>query len=378
MDVPITFRKVETLFHFTDIMDFDRKKLNRIDSELERSQSWLQQVEAQMQGLNAPATAPPSHPSPRKSVLFYRDYGGLTGGHLKVWDYFNHILHSEGYQPQIYFSPQSAIDTNNPWFHTPKDLILSEPLSQPYIIFMEGFDWLLLDETQRQNSPVPIINLIQHVRHAYPDNPRYPFLRHKAIRICVSPEVGTYLTESRQVNGPVFVIPNGLDQNGFPEAAPDSERDVEILIAASKEPQLGEQLRQRLQAMGYGVQLLQSQLPRSDYLKYLNRAKITVFLPNRQEGEGFYLPALEGMALGTLTICPDCIGNRSFCLPGYNCLRPEYTVEGILDAVFEALKFPPVRSRLMRTAASQTAAEHSLNKERTAFLEILNNIHTLW
>jgi len=52
-----------------------------------------------------------------------------------------------------------------------------------------------------------------------------------------------------------------------------------------------------------------------------------VFLPNQKEGEGFYLPALEGMAVGTLVIFPDCIGNRSFCLSGYNCFRPDYTTE---------------------------------------------------
>jgi glycosyltransferase involved in cell wall biosynthesis len=54
-------------------------------------------------------------------------------------------------------------------------------------------------------------------------------------------------------------------------------------------------------------------------LNWINQAKITVFLPYR-DIEGFYMPALEGMALGTLVVCPDCIGNRSFCLPGYNSL----------------------------------------------------------
>ena len=48
------------------------------------------------------------------------------------------------------------------------------------------------------------------------------------------------------------------------------------------------------------------------------RARVTLYLPNRLEG--FYIPALEGMALGTLVVCPDSVGNRSYCRDGENCL----------------------------------------------------------
>jgi glycosyltransferase involved in cell wall biosynthesis len=98
-------------------------------------------------------------------------------------------------------------------------------------------------------------------------------------------------------------------------------------IAALKEPEVGQELKQKLETIGQKVELLTTQLSRKDYLEQLNRATITVFLPNQKEGEGFYLPALEGMAVGTLVIFPDCIGNRSFCLSGYNCFRPDYTTE---------------------------------------------------
>ena len=42
-----------------------------------------------------------------------------------------------------------------------------------------------------------------------PKNPLYTFLKHRAIRICVSQEVGQMLWASGQVEGPLFVIPNG-------------------------------------------------------------------------------------------------------------------------------------------------------------------------
>jgi glycosyltransferase involved in cell wall biosynthesis len=103
---------------------------------------------------------------------------------------------------------------------------------------------------------------------------------------------------------------------------------------------------------------------------------VTAFVPNPTEG--FYLPALEGMAVGTLVVCPDCVGNRSFCLPGRNCFRPEHTVESISDAVRTALRLTPSQAREMLDNAKLTAAEHDLLRERQAFLRILASVDELW
>jgi hypothetical protein len=43
-----------------------------------------------------------------KRVYFHRDYHDFQGGHLKVWDYFNHVDAAEGYRAEIYFTPQSV------------------------------------------------------------------------------------------------------------------------------------------------------------------------------------------------------------------------------------------------------------------------------
>lgn len=356
-------------------------ELPEIKNKLERSQSWLQQIQTEMASWEPLTTLPPSSPlaePSRQSMLFYRDYGGFTGGHLKVWDYFNHVKFSQSYAPFIYFTPQSSWEQNNPWLNSDKTFLLSDPLVNPDLIFMEGLDWHFLDEHYKNNSQIPIINLIQHVRHAYPDNSRYSFLKDKAIRICVSPEIKTYLEETHQVNGELFVIPCGLDLSELPQPLDWEQKDCDILICALKEPILGQQLKKELETTENKVELLTAQLSRAEYLQKLNSAKMTVFLPNQQEGEGFYLPALEGMALGTLVICPDCIGNRSFCLSWYNCIRPEYRVESLLNAIQQALQYPRSKIGEILTQAKQTANEHSLLKERQAFLEILDNIREIW
>lgn len=361
-------------------MSFSDSQLKKIQDQLERSQSWLEEIQSEIEssqstlGISTPALTKP----PQLSILFYRDYGGFTGGHLKVWDYFNHVTFAPRYSPSIYFTPQSSWDRNNPWLNLDKKFILSQPLPNPDLIFMEGLDWQLLNQKYKHNSFIPIINLIQHVRHGYPDNPRYPFLKYKAIRICVSPEIKQYLETHAQVNGELLVIPCGLELQQIPVSKNWDQKDYDVLIAALKEPELGQELKQKLEITGQKVELLTHQLSRSDYLEQLNRARITVFLPNQKEGEGFYLPALEGMAVGTLVICPDCIGNRSFCISGYNCWRPDYRVESILNAIQQALQCSQTQVKEILAHGKQTANEHNLLKERQAFLEILDNIYAIW
>ncbi|VXD18737.1 conserved hypothetical protein [Planktothrix serta PCC 8927] len=363
-------------------MPLSSSQLQKIRDQLERSQSWLQEIQSEIESCQSQSTLPFSSPAltkpSRQSILFYRDYGGFTGGHLKVWDYFNHVTFSQNYSPSIYFTPQSSWDKNNPWLNLEQSFILSQPLEYPDLIFMEGLDWQLLDERYKHNSPIPIINLIQSVRHAYPDNPRYPFLQYKAIRICVSPEIKQYLEIQAKVNGELLVIPCGLDRTQIPESLDWEQKDDHILIAALKEPELGQTLKIELEKIGKKVELLTAQLTRTEYLDKLNRARITVFLPNQKEGEGFYLPALEGMAVGTLVICPDCIGNRSFCISGYNCFRPHYRVESLLNAIQQALQYSQSQVQEILTHAKQTANEHNLLKERQAFLEVLDNIREIW
>ena len=311
-----------------------------------------------------------------KTILFFRTYRGFQGGHLKVWNYFNHVMHSISFRPLIHFSQDTVWDKSNPWLDF-KDYIL-EPRESlcPDIFFLAGLDWLMLEKIQRENPPVPIINLIQHVRHSDPKEQLYSFLRYKAIRICVGEEVTEAILKTEQVNGPVFTIPNSIELHELPTPIPYSEKEYDILIAALKQPDLGRKLAQCLQKPNGRIDILTTSLLRSGYLSRVNRAKVTVFLPNITEG--FYLPALEGMAMGTLVICPDCIGNRSFCLSGYNCFRPDYTLESIKETVEMALHLSTAQKSQMLANARQTGAEHDLTTERDAFLKILENLDTLW
>ncbi|MDP9365636.1 MAG: glycosyltransferase [Chloroflexota bacterium] len=307
--------------------------------------------------------------------MFFRTFRKFHGGQLKVWDYFNHVLASPAFTPRIGFSPRSNWDHTNPWLNARDYVVDSWRSVRPDVFFVAGRDWRMLDEHPAAAADIPVVNLVQHVRHANEESTRFEFLQRKAIRVCVSEEVATALRETRLARGPLIVIPNGLDLDDLPghdERAPG----VDALVVALKQPELGEELGRRLRRPGRSVDVLATRLPRPNFLARLRGARTTVFLPNRTEG--FYLPALEGMALGTIVVCPDCVGNRSFCLPGHNAFRPDYALEEVVGAAESALTLPTERAEELRANARQTAEAHSLHRERKAFLDVLDDVDRLW
>jgi glycosyltransferase involved in cell wall biosynthesis len=86
---------------------------------------------------------------------------------------------------------------------------------------------------------------------------------------------------------------------------------------------------------------------------------------------------VEGMAAGTLVVCPDCIGNRSFCIDGENCFRPPYEEDAIVAAAQHALAGGGGADDMLRQAGV-TARAHDLQGERRAFLDILDRVDELW
>lgn len=277
---------------------------------------------------------------------------------------------SDSYEPRIAFSSMSRWDESNPWSDARSYVVEWQP-DNADALFIAGKDWNVVPG----NFSKPIINLIQHPRHAESESELSGFLSRRAVRICVSQQVADAITQTAKVNGPVFVIPNGVSFDDIPPTA-DGPRPIEVLICGLKAPELARQIEQRLrQDENINVTSLVDWVPRTEYLDRLSRARLVVTLP--RPTEGFYLPALEGMACGALLVCPDCVGNRDFCRDGVNCFRPQYDVNQVIAAIYRALGLAPGEAEKMRENAKTTAQEHSLERERSSFLGILERIDEL-
>ena len=287
-------------------------------------------------------------------------------------------MRSAGHTALVRFTADSAWDATNPW-NAARDHVLGAGEEIDFdVLFLSGVDWRgMIPIEERAEYRRPIINLVQHVWHACPNDPlnRHRFLPHKAIRICVSPQITKAIKGTGRVRGPVFTVPNGLDLDAFSGMAEAPARDIDVLVAANKRPELGRAVAARLHREGRRVELVDERIPRWELVALMGRSRVSVLVPNPKEG--FYLPALEGMAAGTVVVVPDCIGNRSFCLPGENCFRPEYDEDAIVATAETAVREEPGLDQL-RARAIATARAHDIATERTAFLEILERVDELW
>ena len=289
---------------------------------------------------------------PRGMLLFHRDFRGLTGGHLKVWHYLRHAAESRSFCPRVFLTAASRRDASNPFLGGNPDWLL--PAWQPEradALFVAGLDWMAVPDDWDK----PIINLVQGVRHASAGDPRRGYLSRRAVRICVSGEVADAIRSTGEVNGPVVTIPNAID---VPAGAGGSGR------------------RRALRAAGYEPEVIASPLPREEFLGRVAAAEVVLFLP--LEAEGCFLPALEAVALGTLVVCPDCVGNRQFCRDGDTCLRPDHAPASLVAAVGQAMMMPPIERERMAAAARAEAAARGLDGEKRAFLAILDDLERSW
>ena len=351
---------------------------------LRKALSWLRGVRARTGvGVSRPAAR-----GRARTVWFYREcWPRPTGGHLKHSHYFDHVARLPGFEPAITFGeepsePSFARERDRYWPSGPDGPAERWDPRPGDVLFLEGAsDWPFLARSGLENLANPRINFIQHVRHAFEDNVRYPYLVERAIRICVSREVADAIAATGRTNGPILTIPNGIDIPPFEPAGEGSPagygtRPVSVTIAGYKDPELARDLSQRLDFHRIAHRALAEFHDRSRYLALLAESRVAVCLP--RAAEGFYLPALEAMAMGCVVVTLDCIGNRGFCLHEENCLVAERSPESLLAMTRRALAMSAPERAGMHRRARETAARHSLDAERARFHAVLADIDRLW
>lgn len=299
-------------------------------------------------------------------MLFHRDFAGYTGGHGKVWDYFRHAL-ALGWDARVYLTRGSLRDASNPWMAMPERITTDWQPLECDLLFLAGMDWRALEDIRR--PPRPVINLLQHVRHASPELPLRGFLRAPARRICVSQPVADAVLATGEVNGPVTVIPAALDLPD--DAVPRTlAAGGPVLIAGLKAPVLAHALAEQLRARGISVELLDQWLPRAEYLGRVARAAVAVTLPHPTEG--FYLPALEAMAMGVPVVLGDCVGSREYTRDGENCVLAALDPWSLAEATQRAME--PEQAARLRAGGLATAGRFGQAAERAAFAQLLRDM----
>jgi hypothetical protein len=328
--------------------------------------------------------------SGKRRVLFHRSWtifnGGTSGGQIKVRDAFEHFKQSNIFEPKVYFGKNTQWFDNpgNVWLPYREGSVQNWKLDESDILFFAGVDWEVLNEKERKNPIVPIINIAQP-RHINPEDKRNGYLKNPAIRIAKS-SIGKKILEDYGVNGPVYLIPDAIDFNKLPE--PNSDTDIDVLIVGLKNEKMARSLERRLnrkfrftfKKFKIAIQVPPKLPTRMDFINLLNRCEIAVFLPldASRGAEGFYLPALEGMRLNKLVICPYAVGNIDFCIPDKTCLQPKYTESAIYNSILKALEMPKHLKDEMIKNAKIISENHNIDKERESLLNLLHNADEIW
>ena len=335
-------------------------------------------------GMNGSGVDGPVAQGQSRMVWFHREYKTLSGGQLKHSHYFDHVLRMPGFAPKITFSGELLNESHEArsrrqlWPAGENGAAARWEPGRRDVLFLSGMDWRYLIGSGLEALANPRINLVQGIRHAHEGTEFYHYLAQKAVRICVSQEVADAISATGRANGPVLTIPNGTDcRSGQSSPAAYEARARSITIAGYKRPELARALSRRLDEEHIDHLLVTQFLNRSTFLDLLAGSRIAVRLPRVEEG--FYLVALEAMALGCLVVTLDCIANSGFCHHDGNCFIAEHNPESLFRATKRALDLPRpgMRTGLLRRARD-TAAEHSLEAERARFHAILGDIDRLW
>ena len=321
-----------------------------------------------------------------RRVWFHRGYRMASGGQIKHSHYFEHVLGMPGFVPRIKFSGEPANEAHAStlaplWPGRNAATVARWEPSARDVLFLAGTDWRYLHECGLQDSAMPRMNLVQHVRHAHEGTELHGYLSERAVRICVSREVADAISATGLPRGPVLTIPNGTDLTPFVPSKAGAPAEYEgrrwpITIIGYKRPDLARSFSERLNAQRLDHELRTTLIGRSAFLELLAESRIAVCLPHSQEG--FYLPALEAMASGCLMVTLDCIGNRSFCHDHWNCIIAEPTSESLHRAVERIRAMTPSERGNMLMRGRDTVARHSLAAERGRFQAILGDVDRLW
>ena len=305
----------------------------------------------------------------RSTIQFAVRCGAPSGGALKLRHYFEHALASPilGHAA-VHMPADTRWSAANTWIRH-RDRV-TDDIDWPTVrvVVISGWGWdRFIPQRFHKAPPFQVVYLVQSFGRIDPRDSQFRHLANPAIRICVSRPLEAELRRLDVANGPIHTIPAGIETSVFP--AP-RRRNVDVLIVGFKMPTIARGLAASLAQSGIAATMLMEKGPRGDFLELLGRARVVVCLPAVREG--FYLPALEAMAVGAVTVCPDARGN-DYCEDGVNCFQPEYRVDALAAAAVEATKLPWTQAAKIRREAFATARRHDYAVERRRFQAVLRD-----
>lgn len=295
---------------------------------------------------------------------------GFRGAQVKTWDFFQHIKSHADFDPHIAFHPDSQWSVAVPWSEQQvvgEQVLLNNP---DYYLLKGGNDWRLFLEQHTMSQEAQVISPIVNFRVVNFGHYSSELLKLPAIRVCPSPALTNRLLESGMVNGPVHFIANGIDTELF-RGIKYEDKTTDLLIVAFKNPEFGKQLAAGISGPKH-IKVLSKVLPQATFIDEMAQAKIIIHCP--QKVEAHYLPGLEGMLQGAVTIIPDCLGNTFYIKHGEDAFVCDYDLDSIIHVFNHVYHLSPGQKFLISSRAQEKSKQYSLEQEKQDWHELLNQL----
>lgn len=297
---------------------------------------------------------------------------GFRGAQMKTWDFFHHIKAHPEFNPIMEFHPDSEWSPVVPW---PEQAVLGPQthLEEPdWYCLKGGNDWKLFEQSHQLKANATVISPIVNYRVLDERHHSNQLLGRPAVRVCPSPDLASAVRSHPLTRGLVYAIPNGIDIH-LDRAVPFNEKTTDLLIVAYKRPQSGKIIRDQLSASGVvRVKMLEKPVAHAAFLDLLADARVILHLP--QDTEANYIPGLEGMLQGGVSIMPDCRGNRFYVNDGENGFIGTYDLEWLVKQVKAVLSRPDEALNKISMQAREQARQFSLEHERAQWHQMLDEI----
>jgi hypothetical protein len=295
---------------------------------------------------------------------------GFRGAQKKTKDYFDFINSHKEFRANIAFQKCSEWSRDVEW---DKEKVLNNTtlnINSDFFLLKSGNDWLKFNKNFPSITNPAIISPVLNYRILNEKHPSNILLNKNAIRVCPNPD----LTEKikKTTTGNVYTIPHGVNTQGF-NLKRIEHRVIDILIVAIKNQDEGKELYSYLKTTtNKNIQIVYSFINHDKFLTMLADSKVTIHLP--QKKESFYLPGLEGMQLGSVTIMPDCLGNTYYSINNKTAFICGYDYPQIYNKIKQVLNLDIVTLQEVSTRSTRLANRYSLEYEQELWHKLLDNL----
>jgi GT2 family glycosyltransferase/glycosyltransferase involved in cell wall biosynthesis len=326
-------------------------------------------------------------------IVYVTEDTGVGGGHRDIFEHINRLrqrgheveLFSLGGQPDWF-----ELDTQVRSFGSYEELAAAlAPLEAIKVATWWGTARCVWRASVMRGIPVYFVQDIE--TSYYPGDPREQYRVLASYR-----EEFRYMTISSwnqerlaELGLPSALIPPGIDLENFRRVDRPKRDDVLLAIGRSlplKNLPLTIEAWRRLEPRPelwlFGIE---PELGPTHGARYFERPsdervnelfnEATAFVQTSRH-EGFCLPLLEAMAVGTPVVSTDAHGNRDFCRDGENCLIADPDPESVSGALERLFGDPGLRSRLA-DAGLRTVVEYAWERRIDQLEEFLEGLELL-